>query len=229
MAAFMAAAPATSKARWRRCWPPSRELASTDMPTPQLAHDRDRIHGERGMRLHRCRGLLRSLAADIGSRMRRLSAARFRQPKCFRACPMPPSSPSPRNSTSWSPIKASCAGAATRSAEPLTPRGPMPASTPSTGWRKSFKRSNAITQSCSRTAPSHPLCGRPSVCVSTIHGGVGVNTVPERATIEIDRRLGPDEQPETAYDELVRLHRRACRRRQLPRRARSAVHAKPRP
>ena len=53
------------------------------------------------------------------------------------------------------------------------------------------------------TAPVHPLCGRPSVCVSTIQGGVGVNTVPERATIEIDRRLGPDERPGPAYDAPV--------------------------
>ena len=55
-----------------------------------------------------------------------------------------------------------------------------------------------------QTAPAHPLCGRPSICVSTIHGGVGVNTVPERATIEIDRRLALNEQPEEAYDELLR-------------------------
>lgn len=52
---------------------------------------------------------------------------------------------------------------------------------------------------------SHPLCGRPSVCVSTIQGGVAVNTVPERATIEIDRRIGPDELPETACEDLIRL------------------------
>jgi acetylornithine deacetylase len=32
---------------------------------------------------------------------------------------------------------------------------------------------------------------------------VGVNTVPERATIEIDRRLGPDEPPETACAQFV--------------------------
>jgi acetylornithine deacetylase len=51
--------------------------------------------------------------------------------------------------------------------------------------------------------PQHPLCGRPSVCVSTIQGGVGINTVPERATIEIDRRLSPAERPEVAYNELV--------------------------
>jgi acetylornithine deacetylase len=57
----------------------------------------------------------------------------------------------------------------------------------------------------SRTAPEHPLCGRPSVCVSTIHGGVGINTVPEHATIEIDRRLGPEEQPQAAYKALVQL------------------------
>jgi acetylornithine deacetylase len=53
------------------------------------------------------------------------------------------------------------------------------------------------------TARVHPLCGRPSVCVSTIHGGVGVNTVPERATIEIDRRLGPNDQPAEAYQQLI--------------------------
>lgn len=56
----------------------------------------------------------------------------------------------------------------------------------------------------SSTAIEHPLCGRPSVCVSTIRGGVGINTVPERATIEIDRRLAPHEEPTTAFDELVR-------------------------
>jgi acetylornithine deacetylase len=55
------------------------------------------------------------------------------------------------------------------------------------------------------SGPLHRLCGRPSVCVSTISGGVGVNTVPERATIEIDRRIGPDEQPKRAYDELVQV------------------------
>jgi acetylornithine deacetylase len=54
-----------------------------------------------------------------------------------------------------------------------------------------------------KTGPAHPLCGRPSVCVSTIQGGVGINTVPERATIEIDRRLGPGEEPEPAYRALV--------------------------
>jgi acetylornithine deacetylase/succinyl-diaminopimelate desuccinylase-like protein len=56
----------------------------------------------------------------------------------------------------------------------------------------------------STRAPEHPLCGRPSVCVSTIHGGVAINTVPERATIEIDRRLAPGETPEAAYESMIR-------------------------
>ena len=54
------------------------------------------------------------------------------------------------------------------------------------------------------SAPAHQLCGRPSVCVSTIHGGVGINTVPDRATIEIDRRISPGEDPTLAYADLVR-------------------------
>jgi acetylornithine deacetylase len=57
----------------------------------------------------------------------------------------------------------------------------------------------------SSDAPAHPLCGRPSVCVSTIRGGVGINTVPERATIEIDRRLAPGESPEIAYQALIQF------------------------
>jgi acetylornithine deacetylase len=55
----------------------------------------------------------------------------------------------------------------------------------------------------SSSGPEHPLCGRPSVCVSTIVGGTGINTVPERAVIEIDRRLAPSEPPVDAYEELI--------------------------
>ncbi len=50
---------------------------------------------------------------------------------------------------------------------------------------------------------AHSLCGRPTVCVSTIQGGSGVNTVPHHAVIDIDRRLVPGETPEDAYQELV--------------------------
>jgi acetylornithine deacetylase/succinyl-diaminopimelate desuccinylase-like protein len=55
-----------------------------------------------------------------------------------------------------------------------------------------------------RESREHPLCGRASVCVSTIHGGVGINTVPDRVTIEIDRRISPGEDPELAFADLVR-------------------------
>jgi acetylornithine deacetylase len=54
-----------------------------------------------------------------------------------------------------------------------------------------------------QSARSHPLCGSPCACVSVIQGGVGVNTVPECATIEIERRLGPAEEPSDAYHELI--------------------------
>ena len=40
--------------------------------------------------------------------------------------------------------------------------------------------------------------------MTTIQGGVGINTVPDRATISIDRRIGPGENPEAAYADLVR-------------------------
>ncbi len=57
----------------------------------------------------------------------------------------------------------------------------------------------------------HPLCGGPTVCVSTIAGGTGVNTVPDHAVIDIDRRLVPGESPAMAYRELVDyVAERAC-------------------
>jgi acetylornithine deacetylase len=51
--------------------------------------------------------------------------------------------------------------------------------------------------------PPDPLCGPPTACVTTIHGGTGANTVPDRAVIDVDRRLAPEEHPQAAYDELV--------------------------
>ena len=40
-------------------------------------------------------------------------------------------------------------------------------------------------------AAVHPLCGPGTLSVGTIHGGVGINTVPDRCTIEIDFRPPP--------------------------------------
>ena len=51
--------------------------------------------------------------------------------------------------------------------------------------------------------PAHPLCGRPSLSVGVISGGLSVNTVPDRATIEIDRRIIPGEDGEGAYRQVV--------------------------
>jgi acetylornithine deacetylase/succinyl-diaminopimelate desuccinylase-like protein len=48
-----------------------------------------------------------------------------------------------------------------------------------------------------------PWCGASTACVTTFHGGAGPNTIPDLATIDVDRRLSPDETPEEAYRELV--------------------------
>jgi acetylornithine deacetylase/succinyl-diaminopimelate desuccinylase family protein len=49
----------------------------------------------------------------------------------------------------------------------------------------------------------HALCGRPTLSVGTIRGGISVNTVPDHATIEIDRRVLPGEEPQEAYAHAV--------------------------
>jgi acetylornithine deacetylase len=45
----------------------------------------------------------------------------------------------------------------------------------------------------------HPLCGHPTLSVGLISGGISVNTVPDRCTIEIDRRVLPGEDPDQAH------------------------------
>ena len=49
---------------------------------------------------------------------------------------------------------------------------------------------------------SHPLVGGPTLSVGTIAGGIGVNTVPDRCTIQIDRRVLPGEDPQAAFDHV---------------------------
>lgn len=49
----------------------------------------------------------------------------------------------------------------------------------------------------------HPLCGAPTLSVGTINGGLSVNTVPDRCTIEIDRRLIPGERPDKAAQHVI--------------------------
>lgn len=47
-------------------------------------------------------------------------------------------------------------------------------------------------------AAPHPLLGSPSINLGTIKGGTCVNVVPDRCTIELDRRLLPHEAPQAA-------------------------------
>ena len=60
----------------------------------------------------------------------------------------------------------------------------MPAKTRSTGW----PAVTAIEEyaATTRRRAAHPRCGSATVSVGTIHGGAGVNTVPDRCSIEID-------------------------------------------
>lgn len=51
--------------------------------------------------------------------------------------------------------------------------------------------------------PEHRLCGRVTLSVGTIAGGVSVNTVPDVCTIEIDRRLLPGETWESGYRQVI--------------------------
>lgn len=49
-----------------------------------------------------------------------------------------------------------------------------------------------------QSLPPHPLLGSPSLNVGTIEGGQVVNIVPDRCTIEVDRRMMPGETPADA-------------------------------
>jgi acetylornithine deacetylase/succinyl-diaminopimelate desuccinylase-like protein len=50
---------------------------------------------------------------------------------------------------------------------------------------------------------SHPLCGQPTLSVGLISGGLSVNTIPDRCTIEIDRRVVPGESAQGALDHCL--------------------------
>ena len=51
----------------------------------------------------------------------------------------------------------------------------------------------------------HPLVGSPTLSVGIIEGGTGVNVVPDRCTIDIDRRTIPGEGMESALAEIEAL------------------------
>lgn len=54
-----------------------------------------------------------------------------------------------------------------------------------------------------RTTTNDPLLGPATMSVGVIHGGVGVNTVPDRCKIEIDRRVIGGETPADAPGQLM--------------------------
>ena len=51
----------------------------------------------------------------------------------------------------------------------------------------------------------HPLLGAPTLCIARIEGGLQVNIVPDRCTIELDRRLLPGESWATVRGEMEAL------------------------
>src|SRR5262249_8568012 len=58
-----------------------------------------------------------------------------------------------------------------------------------------------------RQSRSDPRLGPPTLSVGVIGGGTSVNTVPDRCTIEVDRRVIPGEDPAAAaqhFDEYLR-------------------------
>lgn len=60
----------------------------------------------------------------------------------------------------------------------------------------------SLAQELSLRHSSHP-CGAPTLSVGTIHGGMGVNLVPDRVVLEIDRRLVPGEDPAISRQEVI--------------------------
>jgi acetylornithine deacetylase/succinyl-diaminopimelate desuccinylase-like protein len=60
----------------------------------------------------------------------------------------------------------------------------------------------SLAAELSGRSPDHP-CGPPTLSIGTIHGGIGVNLVPDRVVLEIDRRLLPGEAADAARAEVI--------------------------
>ena len=60
---------------------------------------------------------------------------------------------------------------------------------------------------------AHPLLGRPSLHASTITGGIGLSTYPDRCQFTIERRTIPGEQTATVVSEIVEAFDRIRARR----------------
>ena len=57
--------------------------------------------------------------------------------------------------------------------------------------------------------PDHP-CGPPTLSLGTLHGGTGVNLVPDLAVLELERRLLPGESAAAARAEVIARIAAAC-------------------
>jgi acetylornithine deacetylase/succinyl-diaminopimelate desuccinylase-like protein len=57
--------------------------------------------------------------------------------------------------------------------------------------------------------PDHP-CGPPTISLGTLHGGTGVNLVPDLAVLEVERRILPEESAAAARDEIIERIAAAC-------------------
>lgn len=80
-------------------------------------------------------------------------------------------------------------------------------STPEKGCNAIIKMATVIRVLEERLIPelrrrSHPLLGSPTLCVGRIDGGLQLNVVPDRCTIELDQRILPGEKWHTVRDEL---------------------------
>ncbi len=82
-------------------------------------------------------------------------------------------------------------------------------STPELGDNAIYKMGPVLQQLesyatlCREQSDVHPLVGKATLSVGIIEGGLSVNTVPDRCTVEIDRRLLPDEQADKAMADVV--------------------------
>ena len=68
-------------------------------------------------------------------------------------------------------------------------------SMPDQGVNAIYKMAHAVTQlqSFDFNIPLHPVLGAPTLNVGTISGGININSVPDRATIQIDIRTIPQQ------------------------------------
>jgi len=57
--------------------------------------------------------------------------------------------------------------------------------------------------------PNHP-CGPPTLSLGTLHGGSGVNLVPDLAILEVERRILPEESAAEARQEVIDRIAAAC-------------------